>query len=203
MRVAANTGNRDNRGAGNGRAIAAERESLTMVPGGKVTVKLDRATRRQRAFAALAMAGGNATEASRATGIAVEVIRRYRENHPDEYADAQRELAPQIEKAVVAEMHGFIVEAGRVKRKALEQIDEALDAGTLAPRDLAATLRNIAQSEATAIDKSLALSGRPSQVVEHRSASELLQKLERLGALRVGRVDAEATATELPSPPDA
>ena len=196
--MAANTGNRNNKGAGNGRRIAKERESLEVVPGGKVTVQLAEGTRRKRAFAALAMAGGNVSEASRATGYNVRTIAAYRDRHPDEWADAQKEMAPAIEKAVVAEMHGFIVETGRVKRKALEQIDRALDEGTLAPRDLAAALRNVAASEATAIDKSLALSGRPSSVVEHRSASELIERLAKLGALKVGHADAESTAIELP-----
>ena len=194
--MAANTGKRDNKGASNGRAIHKERESLEMVPGGRVTVQLSAETRRKRAFAALAMAGGNVSEAARATGYAPANITKYRENHPEEYAEAQREMAPAIEKAVVAEMHGFIVATGRVKRKALEQIDRALDEGTLAPRDLAAALRNVAASEATAIDKSLSLSGRPSSVVEHRSASELIERLAKLGALKVGHVD--STAAELP-----
>lgn len=194
--MAANTGNRNNKGAGNGRAIHKERESAEMVPGGKLTVKLDASTRRKRAFAALAMSGGNVTEASRATGLNVATIANYRERHPDEWADVQKEMAPAIEKAVVAEMHGFIVETGRVKRKALEQIDRALDAGTLAPRDLAAALRNVAASEATAIDKSLALSGRPSSVVEHRSATELMDRLEKLGALR-RRAHVDSTAIDV------
>jgi hypothetical protein len=79
----------------------------------------------------------------------------------------------------------------------LERIDRALDSGAINEKDLGQTLRNVAGSQSTAVDKTLSLSGRPSQITEHRSAAELLERLEKMGALRRPGHDAEATATEI------
>lgn len=195
--MAANTGNRDNKNQHGGR-IGAERRSLAVVGPATITMPLTAETKRKRAFAALSMAGGNQAEAVRAVeGLTKEALGRYVRRYPEEYEEVRRNLAPQIEAAVVEEMRAFIVQAGRVKSKVLERIDRALDEDKIPERDLHNTLRNVAASQATSVDKTLSLSGRPSQITEHRSAAELLERLQKLGALKRPGHDAEATATEI------
>ena len=199
--MAANTGNRDNKNQHGGR-IGAERASLAVVGPATVTVALTAETKRKRAFAALSMAGGNQAEAVRAVeGLTKEALGRYVKRYPEEYEEVRRNLAPQIEAAVVEEMRAFIVQAGRVKSKVLDRIDRALDEDAIPERDLHNTLRNVAGSQGTAVEKTLSLSGRPSQVVEHRSATELLERLQKLGALKRPGHDADATAVEIPATP--
>jgi hypothetical protein len=195
--MAANTGNRDNKNQHGGH-IGAERRALAVVGPTTITMPLTAETKRKRAFAALSMAGGNQAEAIRAVdGLSRSTLQTYLKNHPEEYEEVRRNLAPQIEAAVVEEMRAFIVQAGRVKSKVLERIDRALDEGAIPERDLHNTLRNVAGSQGTAVDKALSLSGRPSQITEHRSATELIERLTKLGALRRPGHDAEATATEI------
>jgi hypothetical protein len=200
--VAANTTKRDQSGANSSSAKRVARTDVEPVPAATLTLTLEGETKRKRALAALAMAGGNRSAAARAVpGVSRDMLKRYVRDFPEEYEQVRRDLAPQIEAAVVEEMRGFIVEAGRVKSRVLERIDAALDLpadeGGIPSRDLPQTLRNVAASQGTAIDKTLSLSGRPSQVVEHRSASELLERLQKLGALKRPGHDAEATATEI------
>ena len=197
--MAANTGNRDNKNQHGGH-IGAERRALAVVGPATITMPLQAETKRKRAFAALAMAGGCRAEAVRAVeGVSLSTLQTYLKNHPEEYEEVRRNLAPQIEAAVVEEMRAFIVQAGRVKSKVLERIDRALDEDAIPERDLHNTLRNVAASQATSVDKTLSLSGRPSQITEHRSAAELLERLQKLGALKRPDHDAEATATEMPA----
>jgi hypothetical protein len=197
--MAANTGNRDNKNQHGGH-IGAERRALAVVGPATVTVALQAETKRKRAFAALAMAGGCYAEAVRAVDdLKLTALKGYVKNYPEEYEEVRRNLAPQIEAAVVEEMRAFIVQAGRVKSKVLERIDRALDEDKIPERDLHQTLRNVAASQSTAVDKTLSLSGRPSQITEHRSAAELLERLQKLGALKRPGHDAESTAIEVPA----
>ena len=64
--------------------------------------------------------------------------------------------------------------------------------------DPSRVLRDLSQVRTQAIDKRLALEGRPTQIIEKRSPDEILAKLEALGVVR--QVDVEATSEDDDSP---
>lgn len=153
----------------------------------------DDATRMQRGFVALALCGDNSVRASEQCGVPDATLRRWRREHRHEYDRVRRELAPRLESIVVAEQYAFIIEAGHAKRLALAKTMDALENDQIPARDLPGALRNITTAEAISIDKVLALSGRPTSIVEHRSAAELVRKLAAMGAV------VDGTAAEIPA----
>lgn len=161
------------------------------------TVELEvseEATARERAFIGLALAGDNAQRAAEQLGMPASTLRDWRREHRPEYERVRKELAPKLEATVVAEMYAFVIEAGRVKRLALEATAQAIEDGEIRGKDLPSALKSISIAEAVAVDKILVLSGRPTSVVEHRSAQEIVAELARRGAI------VDATAVELPAP---
>lgn len=152
----------------------------------------EESTKVQKGFLALALAGDNTARASETCGINERTLRYWRQKYREEYDRIRRDLAPRLEQVVVAEQYAFVLEAGRAKRLALQKTMEALEADAIPARDLPGALKSITTAEAISVDKILALSGRPTSVVEHRSANDIVRKLAALGAVT------DATAVELP-----
>lgn len=150
----------------------------------------DGVTRRQRGLLAIALAGGNAARASEACGVPERTLRTWRVEHAVEFERVRRELAPRLEALAVAELQAFVLQAAQTKLLALEKTHAALEADAIPAKDLPAALKNIATAEAIGVDKAMVLSGRPTQVIEHRSGAELVARLARLGAV------VDATAVE-------
>ncbi|MDP8909820.1 MAG: hypothetical protein M3N47_12070, partial [Chloroflexota bacterium] len=71
--------------------------------------------------------------------------------------------------------------AGEVERRALQETAAQLERGEL--RDASLAARNAATVKGINVDKLLALSGRPSEVVEQRDPNEILASLEAKGIL--------------------
>lgn len=148
------------------------------------------ATRMQRGFVALALAGDNSLRASEACGVPASTLREWRQDHRAEYDRVRAELVPQLERLVVSEAYARVIELGELEAKVAAALAIAIDEGKIPQRDLPGALRNITTSKAINVDKILALSGRPTQVIEHRSGAELVARLARLGAV------VDATAVE-------
>jgi hypothetical protein len=148
---------------------------------------------RPKALAALALCGGNSLRAAEMTGIADRKLRAWRHRYADDYERIRRDLAPRLEACAIDELQAFVVQAAATKLLALQKTHEALESDAIPARDLPAALRNITTAEAISVDKILALSGRPTSVVEHRSAAELVSRLARLGAV------VDGTASEITS----
>lgn len=168
----------------------------TAVPGRSLgpmpTIELvvpDAAGRRQRAFIALALAGGNAERAAERCDASARSIRRWRDSHGEEYERVRRDLAPQIEATVLAECHATAVRLGEIERLAAEKLAIALENDQIPAKDLPSALQRLTTAKAINIDKILVMSGRPTQVVEHRSAAELVRRLARLGAVIDGSAE--------------
>ncbi len=157
--------------------------------------KSRRSTAAERAvgLAAVALAGGRCAHASELCGVPESTLYAWRHRHPAEYEAARAEVAPRIERLVIGELREFVVLASCVKRLALQRTMEALEAREIPARDLPRALQAITTAEAISIDKVLALSGRPSQIVHHRSGAALVQHLARLGAV------VDGSAVELPA----
>lgn len=159
------------------------------------TIELDvsEATRMQTGFMALALSGDNAALASEQCGIPQSTLKRWRKEERAAYDAVRRDMAPRLEAVVIAEQYAFVLEAGRVKRLALAATEKAILEDQIPAKDLPRALQAITTSEAISTDKILALSGRPTSVVEHRSSAELMRRLASLGAI------VDATATEIPN----
>jgi transposase-like protein len=154
-------------------------------------VDVTEATRVTRALTALALTGGHPLRASEMCDVSSRTLYRWRIEKREEYERIRRDLAPQLEAISISELQAFVVQAAAAKMLALQKTTEALEADAIPARDLPAALRNITTAEAISVDKILALSGRPTSVVEHRSAGELVKRLAALGAV------VDGTATEL------
>lgn len=144
----------------------------------------------QQAFVALALAGDNVPKASVVCGVPERTLYRWRSEERVTYDRVRAELVPQLERLVVSEAYARVIELGELEAKVAAALAVAIDEGTIPQRDLPGALRNITTSKAINVDKILALSGRPTQVIEHRSGAELVARLARLGAV------VDATAVE-------
>lgn len=158
-----------------------------------VTVDVTEATQRQRAFVALALAGGNSVKAAPLCGLGESTLRRWRREFAEEYERVRHELAPRLERVAVSEAYARVVELGELEALAIRKLQAAIEEDKIPARDLPSALRNITTSKAINVDKILALSGRPTSVVEHRSAGELVRRLAALGAV------VDGSATEIPA----
>jgi hypothetical protein len=82
-----------------------------------------------------------------------------------------------VEDVIVQQARELALKAAEVERKALDKQLKALD-GTV--KDASASARNAAVVKGVNVDKLLTLSGRPSKVVEHRQADDLIRKLKTI-----------------------
>lgn len=78
---------------------------------------------------------------------------------------------------------------GEIERLAAEKLAIALENDQIPAKDLPSALQRLTTAKAINIDKILVMSGRPTQVVEHRSAAELVRRLARLGAVIDGSAE--------------
>lgn len=103
----------------------------------------------------------------------------------DAYA---KELAPQIEEQLVAEMREVAARASQLEHQIMDQIVKKLPSMSDPSRALTA----VTKAKQTAIDKVLSLTGRPQVITERRDAAQLVKKLEAMRVL----VPIEGTAEE-------
>ena len=120
---------------------------------------------------------------------ALETVRR---NKADEIEEARREVAPRLEAQLTGDMLDDARKITVAMDLAIQRTEERLRRNIEA--DPSRVLRDLSQVRTQAIDKRLALEGRPTQIIEKRSPDEILAKLEALGVVK--QVDVESTAEE-------
>lgn len=137
------------------------------------------------------------TGSGRLAAQQVDVPERTIQDWRHRYAQRYQELADkhqrQIEDVIVQQARDTAIMAGDIERQVLERLSTQVD--SLDAKDAAATVRNLSTAKGINVDKLLTLTGRPSQVTEHRSTDDLMRKLE---SLKVKAID--ATAEEIPTP---
>ena len=107
----------------------------------------------------------------------------------EEYDELRERYAPQLEAEVVRQLRETAIYAGVVQRKAIEAAEERLDARKdIAPAQTAAALAKVSSS---ATEKLLALTGRPTQITEHRTLEEIVRPLIAQGVLQLDAGDGE------------
>lgn len=114
---------------------------------------------------------------------AAELEEWARTEHWERYEKAREQWSGLKEKALAGDMRDAAVEAVKAQRlavaKAVEKLEKDEDPF---PASSAAALARVAQSNT---DKLLALTGRPSQITENRSAAESVRALAALGVLKL------------------
>lgn len=134
---------------------------------------------------------GSSNRAADECGIPAQTLREWRKTRAERLAELQAEHGPAIEQALVHAARSIALSAAAATSDAIEGAHQDILNGDV--KDKAAAARNLQTTGAIAIDKLLALTGRPTQITEHRSADDYLRKLESLGII-------EGTATEEPPP---
>ena len=157
----------------------------------------------ERGLTALAIYGNSekAVAALKANGLTAPSSRQlqnWRDQYPEQWNKAVREQAPKIEQQIVGDLLTTLQVSQRTVQVAVNKTLEQLEAGEA--KDPAGAARNIATVVGITTDKFLTLTGRPSQIVENRTADQLLASIGRLvGATPVVDTTAEeiSEATEI------
>jgi hypothetical protein len=133
--------------------------------------------------------------------VSVAKLEVYRDGRfKEDYLKHRDEFAAKFEKDLANNLLDTAARATAVTQLAVAQTAEMLAQGKI--KDPSKVARDLSQVATQAIDKRLALQGRPTHVVETRNTEEILRKLEAMGVAK--RFDAEGTADEVPvlSTPD-
>ena len=124
--------------------------------------------------------------------ISIPRLESYKGACSTEIEEARRELAPALELELTNNMLDEARRVTSVIDLAVRRTERLLERDAIS--DPAKAARDLGQLRTQAIDKRLALEGRPTQIIEKRSPDEILAKLEALGVVR--QVDVESTAEE-------
>jgi hypothetical protein len=150
-----------------------------------------------KALLAYAACGANAAKAcrllkERGIGVHPKTLTQWAEGrYADRYMEIHAKHGQQLDRVLAQETRDIALRASQVERLAVDETEKELKAGTV--KDASAAARNMAVVKGVATDKLLTLTGRPAQIVEHRSAQDLVKKLEALGVV-------DSTAEEEPDP---
>lgn len=148
-----------------------------------------------KALTVLAYCGGNGRRASEISGVPKATLQLWRtETHRERYQEIAERERPKLEQMAVDGAVAQILRADESALRILDRLDDALEDPDAKPKELS-ELAGAAQRLATAKGingtKLLELTGRPTQITEHRSATDTLRSLaQRFPGLIV---DAEAT----------
>lgn len=108
----------------------------------------------------------------------------------EQYEELRQKIAPLKEKQLANNLLDNAVYASEVTMQAVQQLQAKVDEGRVPAESLSRVARDLADVQAKAVDKRLALEGRPTVITETRSAPEIIRKLEHMGVVN-------STATEI------
>lgn len=123
--------------------------------------------------------GGSVSQALEFVDIPEPTLRDWRHRYADRYAELHDRVAPQIEAELARSARETALLAFDATRLGVEKTRLALENDQL--KDPAGATRNLATTGAILTDKLLALTGRPTQITEHREPSKLIESLARKG----------------------
>jgi hypothetical protein len=113
-------------------------------------------------------------------------------NRREDVADRRKELAPQREGRLADNLLSIAERASETTNLAVEHCMKLLEAGKV--QDPSKMARDLQQVTTQAVDKRLALQGRPTTIVEKRNVDELVRALESLGVAQQADVTVAAIA---------
>lgn len=152
-----------------------------------------------KALTVLAYYGGNSARASAETGIAASTLRDWRTTvHRDRYLEITEREGPRLEALAANQARELVIRSADIEHAIIDRLaaqdDEAPTTKELT--ELAGALQRITTSKGINTTKLLELTGRPTQVVEHRDPKQAAAALAR----RLGVV-LEGTATDITDHP--
>ncbi len=107
--------------------------------------------------------------------------------------EIRKQIAPKLEGQLTGDLLDEARHATVVIEMAIKRTEERLEKNMIV--DPSRVARDLSQLRTQAIDKRLALEGRPTSITESRSADEMIRALESMGVAR--QVTIESTAEEL------
>lgn len=108
------------------------------------------------------------------------------------------------EEKAIERMRANTVRLMDLQERLIGKVEETLDSPrNVQPGEWAKALRDIADTTSKTVDKLLSLSGRPTQITEHRDPMEVLRSLKQGGITVYGSLGTpllEGEPKELPAP---
>ena len=128
-------------------------------------------------------------EAHAGVKIPRKTLSEWRDRYPRRLQFHATQSARELEERIVTKQRAIASAALDVVHEAIEKEAVRVKAGDV--RDMSAAARNMATTSAIATDKLLAMTGRPSAIVQHeRKPEQIIERLKELGVV-------EGTAEEV------
>ena len=128
-------------------------------------------------------------EAHAGVKIPRKTLSQWRDRYPRRLQFHATHSARELEERIVTKQRAIASAALDVVHEAIEKEAVRVKAGDV--RDMSAAARNMATTSAIATDKLLAMTGRPSAIVQHeRKPEQIIERLKELGVV-------EGTAEEV------
>jgi hypothetical protein len=120
------------------------------------------------------------------TQTTTAILKVWRDREPairERYQKRREELAPQLEGEFANDLLDNARRSSLVIQLAIDETKQRLETGTVA--DPSRVARDLSQVMSQAVDKRLAIQGRPTQITEHRDVNEILRQLVVLGVVKI------------------
>lgn len=111
--------------------------------------------------------------------------------YSDEYAKIRDEYAREFEADAVRTLRDRMRQAAEAEELAIRRMIEQLEQNRISNRDLAGVAYNMSKIKATNADRLLTLTGRPTQIIDDRSAQQVIEGLVRRRILRLVKDEEE------------
>ena len=119
-------------------------------------------------------------------------LRYWRDRHRPRFLELSEKHAPQLERHMIQNALATAELANQAENAAIEKALDQIKTGDV--KDASQMAKNFATVKGINVDKALILMGRPSTIVGHQSAEDLMKKLVELAP---GVVSIEGEAEEL------
>ena len=119
-----------------------------------------------------------------------------RDLYPDRYAVLAHEEMQGVYDRIATTQEGMVSDLLEVQEKAVEKLKAAVDDDKISAREMAAITKDTALSMAINQDKASLIRGRPTEIRQERSVTELMDFLHRTGMLKNADKIIEGTAVE-------
>lgn len=152
-----------------------------------------------KALTTLAYYGGNSARAGKALGISDATLREWRtQKHRERYLEICEREAPKLEALAANQAREIIVRSAEVEHSILDRLaaQDDQEPTTKELSELAGALQRLSTSKGINTTKLLELTGRPTQIVEHRDPKQAAAALAR----RLG-VTLDGTAVDITDHP--
>lgn len=161
----------------------------------------------EKAFTAMILTGSlaDAVDVLREQGFTTteDTLEQLRSHNlrRERYEARRNELAPVLEGMLANDLLDTARLATTVEHLAITKTWELLQTGRITDPSVASKVaRDLSQVRTQSIDKRLAIQGRPTQITEHRTMSEILRQLRALKVVEV--IDSTAEPLEATDGPD-